>query len=184
MTNNPPKLEYKQIKEDLFRKSEELLLNGDWSSLRLILKSSPKQITQLAKIPIFEQKIISEEGFIPSFFFERNERKFLSDPIELILNLMTENQRIFSNKLREFLLDKILPTSETLSGNAQEKINNALGDYLIKTRGESLTEYPRLFENLVSKYPREISNFLPKIFELKWWEIAYRLFNLIPELIK
>ena len=96
---------------------------------------------------------------------------------------MAENPTIFSNELREFLLIKILPTSEILSGNAQEKINNALGDYLIETRGESLTAYPRLFENLVSKYPREISNFLPKIFELKWWYLAYRLFNLLPELI-
>ncbi len=183
MTLNPLKLEYKQIKEDLFKQTEEFLLNGNWSSLRLILKSSPKQITRLSKIPLFENKIISEEAFIPSFFFERNERKFLSDPIELILNLMTENPRIFSNKLREFLLDIILPTSEILSGNAQEKINNALGDYLIETRAESLTEYPRLFENLVSKYPREISNFLPKIFELKWWDLAFRLFNLLPELI-
>ena len=172
MTLTPLKREYKQIKEDLFKQSGDFLLNGDWSSLRLILKSSPKQITQLSKIPLFEQKIISEERFVPSFFFERNERKFLSDPIELILNLMTENQRIFSNKLREFLLDKILPTSETLSGNAQEKINNALGYYLIETRGKNLTEYPRLFENLVSKYPREISDFLPKIFELKWWYLA------------
>jgi len=183
MTLNPPKLEYKQIKEDLFKQTEGFLLNGNWSSLRLILKSSPKQITQLEKIPLFEKKIISEEAFLPSFFFERNERKFLSDLIELILDLMTENPRIFSNKLKEFLLDKILPTSETLSGNAQEKINNALGYYLIETRGESLTEYPRLFENLVSKYPKEISNFLPKIFELKWWDLAFRLFNLIPKLI-
>ncbi len=183
MTLNSLKLEYKQIKEDLFKQSEEFLLNGDWSIIRLILKSSPKQITQLAKIPLFEKKIISEEGFVPSFFFERNERKYLSDPIELILNLITENPRIFSNKLREFLLDKILPISETLSGNAQEKINNALGYYLIETRGESLTEYPKLFENLASKYPRKISNFLPKIFELKWWDLAFRLFNLVPELI-
>ena len=76
MTLNPFKLEYKQIKEDLFKKSEEFLLSGDWSSLRLILKSSPKQITQLVKIPLFEEKIISEEVFLPSFFFERNERKF------------------------------------------------------------------------------------------------------------
>ena len=114
MTLNPPKLEYKQIKEDSIKQTEKFLLNGNWSSLRLILKSSPKQITRLSKIPLFENKIISEEAFIPSFFFERNERKFLSDPIELILNLMTENPRIFSNKLREFLLDKILPTSENL----------------------------------------------------------------------
>ncbi|TKJ25373.1 MAG: hypothetical protein CEE42_07835 [Promethearchaeota archaeon Loki_b31] len=183
MTANPFKLEYEQIKEDLIKQTEDFLLNGNWLALRLILKSSPKQITQLAKITLFEKKIISEEDFIPSLFFERNERKFLSDPIELILNLMTENPKIFSNKLREYLLEKILPTSETLFGNAQEKINNALGDYLIETRGESLTDYPRLFENLVSKYPREISNFLPKIFELKWWDLAFRLFNLIPELI-
>ena len=75
MTLNPLKLEYKQIKEDLFKQSEEFLLNGDWSSLRLILKSSPKQITQLAKIPLFEKKIISEEAFLPSFFFLREMRE-------------------------------------------------------------------------------------------------------------
>ncbi len=126
MTFYPLRLEYKQIKEDSIKQTEEFLLNGNWSSLRLILKSSPKQITQLASIPLFEKKVISEEAFLPSFFFERNKNKFLSDPIELILNLMTENPGIFSNKLKEFLLEKILPTSETLSGNAQEKINNAL----------------------------------------------------------
>ena len=183
MTLNPFKLEYKQIKENLIKQIEDFLLNGNWSALRLILKSSPKQITELEIIPLFEKRVISEEDFIPSFFFERNERKFLSESIEFILNLMAENPRIFSNNLRDFLLEKILPTSETLSGNAQEKINNALGDYLIETRSECLTDYPRLFENLVSKYPKEISIFLPKIFELKWWDLAFRLFNLVPELI-
>ena len=39
MTLNTLKLEYKQTKEDLFKQTEEFLLNGDWSSLRLILKS-------------------------------------------------------------------------------------------------------------------------------------------------
>ena len=183
MTLNPFKLEYEHLKENLIKQTEDFLLNGNWSALRLILKSSPKQITGLAIIPLFEKKVISEENFIPSFFFERNGRKFLSDPIELILNLIAENPRIFSNKLRDFLLEKILPTSEILSGNAQEKINNALGDYLIETRSESLTDYPRLFENLISKYPNEISIFLPKIIELKWWDLAFRLFNLVPELI-
>ncbi|MFW9873127.1 MAG: hypothetical protein ACFFG0_08510 [Candidatus Thorarchaeota archaeon] len=158
------KLEYEQIKENLIKQTEDFLLNGNWSALRLILKSSTKQITDLEIFPLFEKKVISEEDFIPSFFSERNERKYLSDPIELILNLMAENSRIFSNEIRDFLLEKILPTSETLSGNAQEKINNALGDYLIETRNESLTDYPRLFENLVAKYPKKIATFLPKIF--------------------
>lgn len=176
-------LDYKQIKNNAIRQTEEFLLNGDWSSLRFILTSSPKQITDLEKISIFEEKVIFDNNFITNFFFEKNERKYLSDSIEIVLNLINERPEIFSDRLREYLLEKILPLSESLSGNAQEKINNAMGKYLIETRGEELTKYPRLFKNLVPKYPEQVSDFLPKIIELNRWKIVFRLFILKPKLI-
>ncbi len=60
MILKPIRLEYKQIKEDLIKLTGEFLLNGNWSSLRFILKSSPKQITKIAKIKLFEKKVISD----------------------------------------------------------------------------------------------------------------------------
>jgi len=183
MTLTILKLDYKQIKEETIKQTEEFLLNGNWSAIQMILKSSPKQITELEIIPLFQKKVMDEEIVITPYFFEKNDNKYLANPIEQILNIISENPTLFSNNFKEFLLEKILPDSEALSGNAQVKINNALGDFLLKTRGESLIDYPRLFENLVSKYPKEISAFFPKIFELKWWDLAFRLFNNVPELI-
>jgi len=180
MTNHP-ELRYRDIKDTTLKKTRELLLNGDWNSLNIILKSSPNQIFLFVNILEFENKIFAEPDFIEPLFFERNDRHFLSHSIDFILNLMAENSEKFSDKFKEHILQLILPNSEELSGNAQEHINNALGEYLINREKENLTKYRNLFINLISKYPKKISFLIPKIVKLKWWWEVLRLILLEPE---
>ncbi len=179
------KFKYIDLKEHIIKKTQDFLMSGDWNSLNTILNSSPNQLIKYCNFSEFEKKImLEEESLIESYFIEKNNNRYLSSPIYFILSILAEDHQIFSKKFKEFILNKILPSSEKLSGNAQEYINNALGKFLIELKKEKLTDYPILFDNLISKYPTEIAYLIPKMVELEWWNAVYRIIELNPNLIK
>ncbi len=179
------KFNYVEIKEEIIKNTQELLMCGDWSSLNSILNSSPNQLIKYCNFSNFEKKImLDDKSIIESYFMEKNNNIYLSSPVNFILSILAEDHRIFTKEFKELILNKILPCSEKLSGNAQEYINNALGRFLIGSKKEKLTAYPRLFDNLISKFPAEIANFIPKIVELEWWMVVYYIIRLYPKLIK
>lgn len=178
------KLNYLEIKKSIINKTQEYLMGGDWDSLNTILKSSPNQLIKLCNFSAFEKQVmIAEITLIDTYFVERNNNKYLSDGIHFILSVLALDHQIFSDNFKNYILTKILPNSENLSGNAQELINNALGKFLIENIKNKLIDYPRLFENLISKFPMDLAEFVPKLVELERWHEVYSILVLVPNLV-
>jgi hypothetical protein len=168
------KLNYLEIKERVINKTQEYLMHGDWDSLNTILRTSPNQLIKLCNFSEFEKQIMLEdESLIDLSFIERNNNKYLPDSIHFILSVLALENQIFSDKFKHFILKKILPDSEKLSGNAQEIINNGLGKFILEKIGDNLIDYPRLFYNLISKCPNDLAEFIPKLVELERWSAVH-----------
>ncbi len=173
---------YSKIKQKCLEHSIQLIKNHEWIKLQLILRDSPKQLTEVSDV--LEIELLKGETNIGPFLKRKKNKINFSRPITLSLELLSFKPNTLSKKCKEYLCKKLFPHLNEMSDDNNELFVRALGHVIIDIFKDKTTKYPKILKPLINHLPTEIIEIFPIIVKNGWFALGFLYIRKYPPIIE
>lgn len=171
---------------------KQLIQEGDWTTLRAILKESPAIFFDLSEDILVKLK---EKGLENPLEKEQTIEKTpdTGEKVEItqlhpaylfVLRLIESNPEVFDKEFQQDLQHKIFPKIEGLYDDHLRLFINTLGNLIVQVNKIKVLDDYKLTSYLSEFHPKSLVDFFPIIVEKELFYLAFNVLKNQPEILK